>query len=43
MVFFGYVENGAGEIVQWIRTHGVVLVEGPGSIPSTHMVAHNCL
>jgi len=42
MVFFGYIEDGAGEMVQWLRAHAV-LVEGQGSIPSTCMVAHNCL
>jgi hypothetical protein len=32
----------AGEEEKWLRAD-VALVEDPGLIPSTHMVAHNCL
>ena len=32
----------AGEMAQWLRAL-VVLVKDPGSIPSTHVAAHNCL
>ena len=32
----------AGEMAQWIRALAA-LPEDPGSIPSTHMAAHNCL
>ena len=32
----------AGEMVQWLRTLAA-LPEDPGSILSTHIVAHNCL
>lgn len=33
---------GSGEIDQWL-TALAVLAEDPGSMPSTHMVALNCL
>ena len=33
---------GAGEIAQWLRAPAA-LPEDPGLIPSTHVVAHNCL
>ena len=32
----------SGEMAQWLRAL-VVLPEDPGSIPSTHMLIHNCL
>ena len=32
----------AGETAQWLRALGA-LPEDPSSIPSTHMVPHNCL
>ena len=36
----GYV--GAGEMAQWLRAR-IALPEDLGSVPSTHMVAHNGL
>jgi hypothetical protein len=33
---------GAGEMAQWLRALSI-LPKDPGSIPSTHMAAHNCL
>jgi hypothetical protein len=33
---------GAREMAQWLRTLAS-LSENPGSIPSTHIAAHNCL
>jgi hypothetical protein len=33
---------GAGEMAQRLRVQAV-LPEDPGSIPSAHMAAHNCL
>lgn len=36
------LEIGAGEMPLWSRALAAPL-EDPGSIPSTHMVAHNCL
>ena len=35
-------DEGAGEMTQWLRAL-IALVEDPGSIPITHMAAHNCL
>ena len=34
--------DGTGEMAQWLRAL-TALSEDPGSIPSTHMAAHNCL
>jgi hypothetical protein len=34
--------HGAGEMVWWLRAP-TSLLEVPSSIPSNHMVAHNCL
>jgi len=31
-----------GEVAQWLGTR-ITLLEDPGSIPGTHMAAHNCL
>ena len=36
------VETGAGEKTQWLRALAA-LPENPGSIPRTHLVAHNLL
>jgi hypothetical protein len=38
----GEVWGEAGELAQSLRSI-VALEEDPGSIPSTHMTAHNCL
>jgi hypothetical protein len=35
-------ELGRLEITQWLRTMAV-LAEYPGSVPSTHMEAHDCI
>ena len=34
--------SGAGEVAQQLRALAS-LPEDPGSVPSTHMAAHNCL
>lgn len=34
--------QGAGAMAEWIQTLAA-LTEDPGSVPSTHMVAYNCL
>jgi hypothetical protein len=36
------IKQGAGEMSQWLRVLAA-LPEDPGSIPSTHMIAHNCV
>lgn len=38
----GEIEQGAGEINEWLSAVGV-LPEDQGSILSTHIVVHNCL
>jgi hypothetical protein len=35
-------KQGAGEMAQWLRAPAA-LPEDPGSIPSTHKAAYNCL
>lgn len=42
VLFFKELNLGAGERAQWLKTLSALL-ENLGSIPRTHLAAHNCL
>jgi hypothetical protein len=41
IILFTFQTLGAGEMAQWLKALASI-PEYPGSIPSTHMEAHNC-